>query len=74
MPRNDGTLRLLTLNVNGLGGPDKVARLSYFLMGPAGDPDVVILQELKVKDAAALEAAQRHLPATYLSRTPCGTS
>ena len=49
MPPQRGALRLLSLNVNGLSGPDKVARLcTYLVSGPAGDPDVVILQELKL--------------------------
>ncbi len=48
--RGGAALRLLTMNVNGLGGPDKVRRLAYFLMERelAEQPDVVLLQELKV--------------------------
>lgn len=59
MPPRAGSLRLLTLNVNGLKDAAKAARLFYFLQSTAGDPDVVILQEVKLSAQAALEQAMQ---------------
>ena len=58
MPATKGSLSLLTLNVNGLGDPSKVACLCNFLSA-AGDPDVVMLQELKLSSLDAVNAALR---------------
>ena len=54
MPPARRGLRLLTLNVNGMTGPDKAAVVVSFLASTAAD--VVCLQELKCADKAALEA------------------
>lgn len=50
-------LRLLTLNVNGLGSAGKATALLHFLHTSCGDPDIVCLQEVKLADAELLTAA-----------------
>lgn len=50
-------LRLLTVNVNGLGRTLKVAALLHVLTTICCSPDVVCLQEIKLPDADALAAA-----------------
>src|SRR6478672_1040613 len=49
-------LRLLTLNVNGLGGPGKVSALLRFMSVACDYPDIVCLQEVKLADADGLTA------------------
>ena len=49
-------IRLLTLNVNGLGGPSRAAAMLEFVVSVCGQPDVVCLQELHVHDASVLSA------------------
>jgi exonuclease III len=49
-------IRLLTLNVNGLGGPSRAAAMLEFVVSVCGQPDVVCLQELHVHDASILPA------------------
>jgi exonuclease III len=52
-------LKLLTLNVNGLRGPGKVASLFWYLQLVAGNPDVVLLQELHLASKEELLAAMQ---------------
>jgi len=56
MSSQEAGLRLLTLNVNGLGSPAKVATLMRFLETVGGRPHVVCLQEVKLADAGELES------------------
>ena len=49
-------IRLLTLNVNGMGGPSKTAAILQFVVRVCGKPDIVCLQELKLHDASMLGA------------------
>jgi exonuclease III len=56
MSTKEAGLRLLTLNVNGLGSPAKVAALMRFLETTGGKPHVVCLQEVKLADAGELES------------------
>jgi exonuclease III len=49
-------LRLLTLNVNGLGGPARTAAALQYVVSVCGAPDIVCLQELKVHDVSILQA------------------
>ena len=57
MPATARGLRLLTLNVNSLGGPSRAAAHLHFIVRCCGDPDIVCLQELKLSDHTALLAA-----------------
>ena len=57
MSRQQRGLRLLTLNVNGLGSPRRARALLHYLCTVCRSPDVVLLQELKVRDTPALTAA-----------------
>ena len=54
------SLRLLTLNVNGLRDPAKIARLFWFAHLAGGNPDVVLLQELHLSCEEDLKAAMQH--------------
>ena len=53
------SLRLLTVNVNGLRGLGKIARLFGFIQGAGGNPDVVLLQELHLSCEEDLRAAMQ---------------
>ena len=66
MPPAVRGLRLLSLNVNGVGGPDRAARLAWFLASVAGHPDVVMLQEVKCKDLQAFNQSFNHFTAAGL--------
>lgn len=49
-------LRLLTLNVNGMGGLGKAAALLRYMSANCSNPDIVCLQEVKIADAERLTA------------------
>ena len=57
MPPAKRDLQVLTLNVNGLGGPARAATLALYLARVARHPDVVMLQELKCADMQAFNQA-----------------
>ena len=56
MTHHGQAVQLLTLNVNGMGGPAKTAAIMQFLVRLCRKPDIVCLQELKMHDASVLEA------------------
>ena len=56
MSTSGRAIRLLTLNVNGLGGPSRTAAMLEFVVKVCGRPEVVCLQELHVHDASILSA------------------
>ena len=69
---------MVTVNVNGLGSPRRVAALLHFLCVVCRSPDIVFLQELKVADASALSAALtsgrgQGLPYHCACYAQCGT-
>lgn len=57
MSRSHGGLKVLTVNVNGLGCPGRARVLLHFLTVVCSSPDIIILQELKLPDSAAVTAA-----------------
>ena len=60
MVQRSESLRLLTLNVNGLRDSAKIARLFWFVQLAGGNPDVVLLQELHLSCEEDLRAAMQH--------------
>ena len=56
MSASGRAIRLLTLNVNGLGSPQRTAAMLQFAVIACARPEVICLQELHVHDASVLTA------------------
>ena len=72
-------LRLLTVNVNGMGSPKKAAALLQYVVSICGNPDIICVQELKLHTPSILETLLAcgggpGLPYKCISYVSIGTS